>query len=281
VEKEAFESALGDFARSDSGNYIAQEIALRPELAGMMIFGDPVFGYAAASDPLFGELKKPEAIGDHCLLPGEWLGGARTVISVFLPFAQEIKKANGADTRWPADEWLHARIEGQEFQKKICRFGEDLLAKEGLAAVAPMIDPRLSSGHPHVKDKSLQAYYTSNWSERHVAYICGIGTFGLSGGLITSRGIAFRFVSFVTAGFFEPDRRPYAKIDEYCARCGACARNCPAGAISAEKGKAHFPCSAFLDRVMEKCAPRYGCGKCQVKVPCESGIPVPVYNVGT
>ena len=271
--KEIFEKTLGDFALNDPENYLSKEIALRPELEGMQIYDYPIFGYADASDPLFGQLKQQGIIGDHFILPGEWLNGAKTVISIFLPYSRAVKNANGIDMGWPADEWLHARIEGQATQKKVNQLAVSMLEKEGYTSLIPTADPRFLARHPQIQDKSLQAYYTSNWSERHVAYICGIGTFGLSRGLITAKGIGGRIISLVTTAPFEINQRLYTKHDEYCIQCGACIRNCPAGAISAEKGKAHPPCSAFLDRVMEQCRPRYGCGKCQVKVPCENGIP--------
>ena len=37
----------------------------------------------------------------------------------------------------------------------------------------------------------------SNWSERHIAYAAGLGTFSLSDGFITERGIAHRCGSAV------------------------------------------------------------------------------------
>jgi len=55
--------------------------------------------------------------------------------------------------------------------------------------------------------------------------------------------------------------------------CGACGKNCPVNAISLDKGKNHVICSAFLERTAEKYKPRYGCGKCQIGVPCESSVP--------
>jgi len=70
-----------------------------------------------------------------------------------------------------------------------------------------------------------------------------------------------------------PDRRGYENIYDYCSMCGKCAKNCPANAISVEKGKDHRLCFAFLEKTSEKYKPRYGCGKCQVGVPCESRIP--------
>jgi epoxyqueuosine reductase QueG len=150
------------------------------------------------------------------------------------------------------------------------------LKKDGFAVCIPLLDSRFSNKHPLVQDKNQQDYYTSNWSERHAAHAAGLGTFSLSKGLITARGIAGRFISLITNAPFEPTPRPYTRFDEYCIYCGVCACNCPAKAISIEKGKNHPLCSAFLDRTMEKHKPNYyGCGKCQVKTPCESGIPAP------
>ncbi|MPM73368.1 hypothetical protein SDC9_120348 [bioreactor metagenome] len=117
--------------------------------------------------------------------------------------------------------------------------------------------------------------YTSNWSERHVAYVCGLGTFSLSKGLITEKGVSGRFGSLVTTAPLTVTPRAYSELYEYCVFCGACARNCPAEAIAIdpEVGKRHAPCAAFLDEYRPQYAPRYGCGKCQVRVPCRDGIP--------
>ncbi|MGB4438837.1 MAG: 4Fe-4S binding protein, partial [Sedimentibacter sp.] len=62
----------------------------------------------------------------------------------------------------------------------------------------------------------------------------------------------------------------------YCTMCGACANNCPVNAISIENGKDHKKCAAFLDLTAEKFKPRYGCGKCQVSVPCGRKIPTAI-----
>jgi epoxyqueuosine reductase QueG len=103
--------------------------------------------------------------------------------------------------------------------------------------------------------------------------VCGLGTFGLSKGLITSKGIAGRFGSIITSLYLPPNKREYEEIYEYCSMCGACVKKCPVNAISIEKGKNHIICSKFLNQTVEKYKPRYGCGKCQVGVPCESMIP--------
>ena len=274
MEKSNFEKALKEFVESSSDNFVKKEEALRPELAGMRIFDEPVIGYACATDPLFTEAKKPDIIGAHFMTPEEWLPGAKTVISIFLPITERIRAANSQDMTWPADEWFHGRIEGHNFQVKVCHFAEELLKKEGLSAMSPMTDPRFGRGTSPITDKTDQNYYTSNWSERHAAYVSGLGTFSLSKGLITLKGTAGRFISIITTAAFEPDERPYKGVYDYCIFCGACADNCPVNAISKEeKKKTHHPCSVFLDSIMEKHKPYFGCGKCQVKVPCEFKAP--------
>jgi epoxyqueuosine reductase QueG len=273
MDKASFERAVREYVENSRGNYIKKEAALRPELGGMKIFDEPLFGYITADDPFFAELKKPGAIGPHFMAPKEWFAGARSVVSMFLPFTAQIRESNKHDMDWPSDEWLHGRIEGAEFQNELCRFIESLLEEEGFAVLVPMLDPRSSSKSPVTQNKEEQDFYTSNWSERHIAYAAGLGTFGLCAGIITAKGAAGRFISAITSVPYQSSGRPYTGVYEYCIKCGACARNCPGKAITVEKGKKHFLCSQFLDITRSKCKPRYGCGKCQVKVPCETGNP--------
>jgi len=273
MDRSYLETTLKQHLLSSPDNIVSKDAAFRPDLEGLCIFDEPLFGYASAGDPYFMEAKRPEVIGAHFMAPQEWLPGANTVIAVFLPFTARVREANRLDMSWPAYEWLHGRIEGQAFQVRICRFVEGLLRKEGFEALCPMIDSRFSSKPPRASDKTEQGFYTSNWSERHVAYAAGLGTFGLSGGLITRKGVAGRFLSVITSASFEPTDRPYNGVYDYCNSCGACAANCPARAISSDKGKSHYPCSEFLDEVKAKHSPYYGCGKCQVNVPCEDMAP--------
>jgi epoxyqueuosine reductase QueG len=280
MNKQDISRILNDFVNDDPGNRVPRELALRPELAGLKIMGEPLVGFGDPEDAAFRRIKEPQVVGEHFILPGEWLPGVKTVISLFFPFSPEVKKSNGANMDWPSDEWLHGRIEGQAFLFAACRHVQSYLEGRGFNCLVPSLDSRfVSSGAqtggeppPNGEDQQ-QHYYTSNWSERHVAHVCGLGTFGLSRGLITAKGIAGRFGSILTSAYFESDKRPYTRYDEYCTRCGACVRNCPVKAITLERGKRHPPCAAFVDFTLEKHNPRYGCGKCQVGVPCENGIP--------
>ena len=276
MEKQLLSKAAAELVRKDSANYISAENAISPELEGMKIFDEPLVGVASASDHHFIKLKEPDIIGEHFILPTEWLEGAQSVVSLFFPFSDIVKSSNRMDANCPSNEWLHARIEGQVFLNKACTQLKQIIETENHSCVIPPLDKRFSQISPYTKDNTHQDFYTSNWSERHVAYICGIGTFGLSKGLITKKGIAGRFASFITDAKIDPDTRPYTNFNEYCSMCGACINNCPVNAISFENGKLHPACSNYLDETEIRFNPRYGCGKCQVNVPCESQIPIKI-----
>lgn len=270
MEKQVLVKIAEDFIESSKDNFITKEIAISNNVIGMKLFETPIFAFGSADDEYFTRLKEPSVIGKHFLLPEEWLPQSKTVISFFLPFSEEIKKGNTKDLSWPSDEWLHGRIEGQVFLNEFCKFLKSELISAGYKSLVPALDERfwLNGDSPNHEEK-----FTSNWSERHAAFICGLGTFGLSKGLITQKGMAGRFGSVITELYLSPNKREYKNIYEYCSMCGKCAKNCPVNAISIENGKNHTICSEFLDITVEKYKPRYGCGKCQIDVPCESKMP--------
>jgi len=270
MEKHSLIKIAEEFIERSPDNYITKEIAISDSVIGMRIFDAPMFAFGAADDEYFTRLKQPSIIGEHFLHPQEWLPGAKTVISFFLPYSEEIKNSNKKDTSWPSAAWLHGRTDGQLLLNKLCLYLKSKLIEAGYNAVVPSLDERFWSN----SDSSQYAVkFTSNWSERHVAFVCGLGTFGLSKGLITPKGTAGRLGSVITELYLEPNKREYQSFDEYCNMCGECAENCPANAITTENGKNHVLCSNFLNRITEIHKPRNGCGKCQVDVPCESGIP--------
>jgi len=131
--------------------------------------------------------------------------------------------------------------------------------------------------------KSERFSYSSSWSERHAAHAAGLGTFGLCDGLITAKGKAMRTGSVVAKTSIEPTPRPYAHHRAYClffsdGSCGECIDRCPVRAITEaghdkEKCRQHLARSREYVREIYKFA-GYGCGLCQVGVPCETGIPV-------
>jgi len=255
-----------NFISNSPDNYITKEAAMHPKYTDMKIYETPILAFGAADDELYTQYKSADVIGSHFLSPTEWLPVSKTIISFFLPYTSQIKTANATDCHWPADEWLHGRYEGQILLKLLTEYLVKTISETGYKSLAPSIDPRYKTGAEDIR-------HTSNWSERHIAYTCGLGTFGLSKGIITKKGMAGRFGSILTELELPKDTRPYSDIYEYCTMCGLCINRCPANAISFENGKKSPLCSDFLDKTREKHNPRYGCGKCQVSVPCESGMP--------
>lgn len=255
-------------------NYVKEAESLRPDLVGLQMFeADPLFCAASADDPMFAVLQQPGVIGPGYPLPTDWMPEAKSVISFFLPFTETVRTANRKAPRDViADEWYHARVEGQIMMDEVGAFVCALLEQEGYQAVYPAASENF---------RMLDTYFP-NWSERHTAFVCGLGTFGLSKGLITKKGMAGRYGSVITSAVITPTPREYSDPFEYCNRCGACQRLCPADAIDAARGMANAKdnpiCGAFnKSKAMPPERPgqrrHYGCGKCQVGVPCETRIP--------
>lgn len=281
MTREDIAAALAKYVAEHPQNTITDAQAISPQDVGEHMYEAPIIAIGDAADPLWAELKNPLAVGPLFKTPEEWLPGARRVISYFAPFSEYVRRGNEADPVRVGNGWLYARVDGQRFLNEVNHFLESLLIQAGYQALSPYSSPAFqqvfaAGSNPDLADKRLS--FTSNWSERHVAYLCGLGTFGLSKGLITAKGVSGRFGSVVTDAELPCDSRPYTGLYDYCIMCGKCARNCPAHAISLEQGKLHPPCSEYVSESSKAYAPRFGCGKCQVNVPCERGIPNPKYR---
>ena len=276
VTKNMLEAKLADFVNSTPENTISEAIARSPECVGLTMFKPPILNISDANDPIFSELLNPEIIGPHLMTPDVWLPGAKSVISFMLPYTDRVRTSNKQDFSWPSTEWMHGRIEGQAMVGATSEALVSILKQEGFNAMSPLTDPRLGPKF-HFEDDTAPnplPRYASRWSERHAAFIAGLGTFGLSRGLITRKGMAGRLGSVITDAPFDPDPREYTDIHEYCTRCGACIKNCPVDAISFEHGKDNTICASFIDKILEaEGGTYYGCGKCQCGVPCETQIP--------
>lgn len=248
------------FVASDESNHLHLTNRMR-------IYDAPLLGVASAADPLFTEYQKPGVIAPHFMTPEQWLPGAKSVISYFLPFTAALCDSNeGAGL--PSMEWIRARVEGEACNDRVREFIMAFLQEHGAQAVAPVIDPRFAD-----------IRRISNWSERHIAYAAGLGTFGLHRGLITPKGVAGRFGSVVTTLELEPTKRVYTGLHDSClfyakGTCGACIKRCPPHAIT-EKGKDNTVCGDYIQTDVVPYFPfPGGCGKCYAKVPCRSKNPV-------
>jgi ferredoxin len=135
---------------------------------------------------------------------------------------------------------------------------------------------------PFFEQTMLQRYErASTWSERHAAHVAGLGTFGLSDGLITRVGKAMRCGSVIARIQIPPSPRPYDDHHAYClfftkGTCGRCADRCPAGSVTRE-GRSKPKCRDYvLSKTADYVKSRFGveiygsCGLCQTGVSCES-----------
>jgi ferredoxin len=264
----------------------------RTQLDRGFYWEEPLVGFTSGIDSLFFEYKT--IIGPFHLTPREIISAALkergrsllfteieqiSVISWVLPTSEDTRKSNRQEKQFPSKLWAYTKDFGEAcnnaLKKHVVTFLEDL----GHISVAPTLLP---SFHPFRDEK---AGWTSLWSERHIAYACGLGTFSLSDGLITPKGIAVRFGSVVTLLKLTPSEKKYRHNRENCLyfrneKCGKCILRCPAGAIT-EKGHDKDKCKEYIDSELLKAKqleygmqnPPPSCGLCQTEVPCEFEIP--------
>lgn len=84
--KQALQQEVAHYAATAPGGAVGPETTDDPALQGMRYFTAPLFGFAAAEDPLFAVLRAPEAVGEQLILPQEWLPGAKNGNQLFPAF---------------------------------------------------------------------------------------------------------------------------------------------------------------------------------------------------
>ncbi|ACL16087.1 4Fe-4S ferredoxin [Methanosphaerula palustris] len=249
-------------------------------------FDEPLLGFSNGDDPLYREIQAD--VGSPCLTPVEVFERAfpgcaiapdeLTVISWVLPQNRATRKDNKKETFYPSERWIRAKHFGKEFNIHLSQYVVQALHDAGSDAVVPTQTPFFTI-------EMTQKYgLASSWSDRHAAYVSGLGTFGLCDGLITPRGKAMICGSVIARLSIPPTPRPYQDHHAYClyfsqGTCGLCMRRCPVNAIS-DHGHDKNRCRVHCFEVAQPYArerfgiDEYGCGLCQTGVPCESGIPV-------
>ena len=228
---------------------------------------DPVVGIARADDPLFAKLK--DIISPTHALPGELVPGAKSVIAFFVPFAESVVKSNIAG-EWSSAEWMAAYEDTNALIVDLSQHLFDVIMAAGYRA--SNLPPTYN-----YDEKNLR----SDWSHRSVAYIAGVGTFGVNHMLITSAGCCGRIGSVITD--LELESTPMLE-QELClfkrdGSCGACMRRCVTGAFSREGDEVGFNVRACNAQIYGKAYPNRQlpgsdtCGKCMVGVPCSTKAP--------
>ncbi len=203
-------------------------------------FAKPLVGFACGEDNLFTFLKADIGLRFYwtpeeafsLAFPAETVRAEElTVIAWILPQAVQTRRAHRKAEDMPSIEWSKVRHYGEKVNEGLRLHVVELFAANGVQACAPVLLPQWS------KAVSDRYGFASCWSERHAAHVCGLGTFGLSDGLITPAGKAVRVGSVIVRKRYTPTPRPYTSHNEWClfksgGKCLACLRRCPAGAIS-------------------------------------------------
>lgn len=229
---------------------------------------EPIIGVAGADNPMFLELK--EVIGTTHAIPYDFIDDAKSVIVFFLPFSREIVKSNIGNIQ-SSREWDIANIETNNLILDINKYVHDRIGEMGYTSTV------LPATYNY-DEKSL----SSDWSHRHVAYIAGIGTFGINNMLITQKGCCGRIGSIITN---MPLKATERKDGENCLYkhkgiCKRCVDNCVAGAISVDDGYPFVDRNKCNEQVYDGKVPVYdigigdACGKCMCNMPCSFINPV-------
>ncbi len=284
---------LAEF-RSDPASWARQTVAAFLAKSPANQLGGPLdepaweqalVGFAAGDDALWTRYK--DVVGPFHYTPAELFNlhyperpaqpRDLTVIAYVLAQSEATKADNRKEVFHPSERWVRARFAGEDCNAALRQHLVERLAAQGVDALAPQLSPHWR------KEKSERYWLASRWSERHAAHAAGLGTFGVCDGLITPVGKAVRVGSVIARASIPATPRPYQHYREYClyyrkGACLACVRRCPVGALS----RAGHDKPTCWDHAGGTCAQYsrehfnldgYGCGLCQTKVPCESGIP--------
>jgi len=289
------EMGLAKAIREHATGIIARGSFNKLDIDGIRAIDGPLVGFADGHDSIFDRFKvvvspKHRSPVDAWLetFPDEQPPAELSVIAFVLPFSEAVRASNRDHQKGPSIEWVKGKAYCEVMLKEVGDGLVSFLKEKGHRAIVPARSPAFEMG------LDAQGGPASNWSERHQCYAAGLGTFGLSKGLITEKGVAMRCGSIVADVALPPASRPdshtaYCKFLE-AGECGECIERCPAGAITPD-GKDNRVCRAYLNETLGPLIPRLmseeelrrtgtdkasslsACGLCNTNVPCEAGIP--------
>jgi len=277
---------------------------LPEKYGGEIIFSSPKIGVAGGDDSIFQRFK--EVVGHEHYTPLElWRECKQNkispsklrIVSIVFPYATKIREESIKNQiilprmKLPAYIYSIARNYANEFKRYIMNQTIDFFEKRGFNALAGILNNTYTT--------IIKGRFYSTWSERHIAFAAGLGTFSLHEGLITEVGCNIRLASVITNAPLEITLRksdePYANCLYYSKNmCKECISKCPAHAIT-EQGHDKLKCSIYQSKIAIKIIPQLksflkpfsrrinwndrqdtypvGCAFCQFGVPCMDKIP--------
>lgn len=270
---------------------------------GGRIFDTPIIGVSRGDDPIF--FKYKEVVGPEHLTPAEmWVQSGRSgnknqaerlrILSIVFPYVNRIREESKNKKDMPAEIYCVSRNFANAFMDDVLKGTVSFFQGQGFQATAGI---QSKAFQIIVKEDPFRIY--SVWSERHIAFAAGLGTFSLHEGLITEVGCNVRLASVITDAPLEVTPRgsdePYANCLHYAKeKCSKCAQRCPGAAIS-EKGHDKAKCRLYIKKIREEMTGRLGsilkpyrrfidgreevtyqtgCAFCQFNVPCMERNPM-------
>lgn len=236
---------------------------IEESIKGMVIdsqntkYSGPIIAFADALDPEFEKIR--DITHENHMLPREWMPSGKTIVSYFIPFAKELMEINRKH-KYVAREWAVAYIETNNLIKEINSSIAEKLKLNNINTVWQL--PAIN-----YDSEKLMSY----WSQRHIAYIAGIGTFGMNNMLITDKGCSGRYGSFIIDYKIEPNKKNRKEmcLNKLNGSCGRCMDICPAKALTPQ-GFDRFKCRNWVEAVDEFYSDLSSCdccGKCLLG-PC-------------
>lgn len=218
------------------------------------VWGDPIVGFGDARSPLFSELKT--LVHPEHYMPDDILPGATIVVSFYLPFDKDIARSN-----------ISGEVASPEFAYATALTNS--IAEDLTDTVATDVRAYDYEAELPPDASRIEGDIVSRWSQRHVAYICGMGTYGKNNMIITRSGCCGKFYSFVTNLDVEPDPIPET---ERCSfkrdgSCGVCMQKCRIKAIT-PGGFDRWACDRNGDTARARYSGLNVCSKCIVGMPC-------------
>jgi len=226
---------------------------------------EPIIEIIPVNDKMLTALK--EITYPEHLMPGDILQDAKSIISFFIPFRENIVNSNTGG-ELASEEWAAAYIKTNDLIKTINENIGILMEQNGYKA------GKIPATHNFDTEKLI-----SNWSHRHIAYIAGMGTFGINNMLITKNGCCGRFGSTIINYEFK-EYRQIQKISEKCLNklngsCGVCQAKCINNAYENNffnRHKCYEQCLKNAEH-HKKNGNADVCGKCLVGLPCSTREP--------
>lgn len=267
-------------------NYLHHSIGerfLREDKSPM--YDDMLLGFQKAEHSIFNKI--PEIIPEH-LNPSDFLPEFATynsagkielsVISFAFIFNKKTVEENSSAIGYPSFSWYKSTDMFLEFTSIFREFVKGYFNSKGFRYVFPNT----------IKEKYRIIWKNgikySTWSERHIAYACGLGSFGLHGSLITNKGCTHRLMSMIIDQEFKRYDVPDQPWNKNCLsanniQCGECIKKCPVNSISTSS-RSIKDCLNHESIENKEAAKRFfgkeieACGLCMSGVPCSTNNPM-------